>query len=257
MAVVIGLLIIAAICGLWYLIRRGTGAIERGLNRGTFDRGEELRSQALVFQAPVSGAAILDSVPRGLGIVASAPAVVGALYVAKRGDDVVLLKWGNIFDDQYAFLLRVAPDGQGARGFLDLTQWRHNTYSKILSGVDSMAAVRARVGGIIEGLGGGCGFLPSTELDRFMLGSAPTPTLASTPPTSQPRQPPTGEVSGGVQLRGPDDTISRSSLAPTAPTAPVSDASRSPLTSPGQCGRCAAALRPGLATCPRCGAALT
>lgn len=231
MNVVLGVLLIAAIVGGWLLIRHAMGAAERAIRRSSFDRGTELTTRALTFTMPLPPGDALAALRSALRPAAERPTLVGALYVAEATEDHLLLRWGSTLETEYGYLIRVAPAPTGTRGVLVLAEWHYGTYSKIVTGLDSLTAVRDQVTATVRHIGGEWGNVPTADVASF-LGESPVP---APPAVRTPVAPP---------------------AEPSAPAAaPVSPEPPSTATL-AACPRCAVPLHGGHRDCPRCGAPL-
>lgn len=254
---VLGFVLIAVVVGVYFAFKHGTGALERKLRPHAVERGDDLTTQAVAFEAPVDPPGVLRAVRTGLGVT-DASRLSGGLFVADCSDGHLLLSWGSLIDDvQYSFLLLVVPDANGSRGALDLVRWKTAGYSRIVSGLDSLEAVRDQVRTVIAHLGGSQQLISSVRVQDYLAEAAPrhlpapegSCTLGAQPEASTVAEPLVGVTGGQTVGMDPVASTIEAQGAVAQASAPPEQAREA-----ARCPRCGAHRRLAHERCPRCGA---
>lgn len=234
---IMGLFWLAVIVGVILAIRHGMGALERGVRVKAVSRGEDLKGRGLAAQVPVPASVFFDHLIAATNAQPSAATFREALFIHQRTSDQLFLGWGTSSGTSYTYRISTAPEGGGCRLFVDLVQWRQDQYSKILTGLDSMEAVRSHVGLVVSHLGGTYELKGDPDRAAF-LGDAPVEQDVEIPefPTSSRKE-------------LDESTIRRSELIVSANPTPQSGRE-----GPATCRSCGVHIVSAARRCPRCGA---
>lgn len=156
MATVLGIVILAAVVGVVMLVQTGIGksvnAVDRRVRSGTYQSGNRQVWTGLKITSPAPVRQTLEAVVTTVNAHASAPALVGGLFVKARGDDWVIFSVSNKLEEALNSVLQLQESASGCTGTFTVTAWK--TSGADVAGRTELPRLRERIARAVSELGG-------------------------------------------------------------------------------------------------------
>jgi hypothetical protein len=143
-----GILGLAVLLGIGYLIQKGKRAASKAINTKIFSRsehkeGQQLVSQPLVLESSASVSDIMKELTAHVITVETLPTLGGAVVESSRSTDRINYVYGNKFKNHFVAVVLLIDHGATTEGIFKILKWFE--YDGIVSGRDVMKKLRKQV----------------------------------------------------------------------------------------------------------------
>jgi hypothetical protein len=125
-AIVIVIGAVAALYAVQTLIGKTTNAASRQVFKKTYRSGRSEISRTLAFSAPVAPKILEEKIVERVNAHASAPAVAGGLYLARRSPGLLVFEVGNKVNTAMRARVDLQATASGCTGTFGVTNWKES-----------------------------------------------------------------------------------------------------------------------------------
>lgn len=150
------LIIVGAVVVLWGIqtvIDSAISGADRAVRRKTYDAGRREVLSTTTFTAPIASDELLEKIVTTVNAHASAPAVVGGLYLKARDTNSATFATGSkAGGDAFRAQVSVTRGDDGSRGTFEVLNWSESGAE--VAGRSDAAKIRSRIETVVLGCGG-------------------------------------------------------------------------------------------------------